>query len=120
MQLSTLHRMTTVDEVEATVGRPPSMIMLKQISALDEGCRSVLAHCPLAGFGYRDADGVSGAEFRNHQSVWHAEHQRHKDQQQQSHTRSGAGDRGFDSGRSTGNSAKEGADQGKHADRTLP
>jgi len=63
MQLSTLHRMTTVDEVDATVGQPPSMIMLKQISALDEGCRNVLAHSPLAGFGYRDANGLSRTTF---------------------------------------------------------
>ncbi|GAB3435804.1 2Fe-2S iron-sulfur cluster-binding protein [Actinophytocola sediminis] len=55
--------MTTVDEIEATVGQPPPMIMLKQISALDEGCRTLLAHCPLAGFGYRDADGVSRTTF---------------------------------------------------------
>ncbi|WP_218038739.1 2Fe-2S iron-sulfur cluster-binding protein [Acrocarpospora pleiomorpha] len=55
--------MTTVDEVEATLGQPPSMVMLKQISALDEGCRIVLARCPLAGFGYRDADGVSRTTF---------------------------------------------------------
>src|SRR6266496_1750266 len=63
MLLSTLHRMTTVDEVEAALGRPLSMIMQKQISALDEGCRVVLAHCPLAGFGYHDADGVSRTTF---------------------------------------------------------
>ncbi len=63
MQLSALRRMTTVDEVEATLGQPPSMVALKQISALDEGCRTVLAHCPLAGFGYRDADGVSRTTF---------------------------------------------------------
>jgi ferredoxin-NADP reductase/predicted pyridoxine 5'-phosphate oxidase superfamily flavin-nucleotide-binding protein len=63
MQPNALHRMTTVDEVEAAVGRPPSMIVLKQISALDEGCRTVLAHSPLAGFGYRDADGVSRTTF---------------------------------------------------------
>src|SRR6185369_11460995 len=55
--------LTTVEEVEAILGRPLSMIMLKQISALDEGCRLVLAHCPLAGFGYRDADGVSRTTF---------------------------------------------------------
>ena len=61
--MNTLHRMSTVDEIEATLGQPPSMIMLKQISALDEGCRTVLAHCPLAGFGYRDADGVSRTTF---------------------------------------------------------
>lgn len=58
-----LHRVTAVDEVDAILGQPPSMIMLKQISALDEGCRTVLAHCPLAGFGYRDADGVSHTTF---------------------------------------------------------
>lgn len=63
MRLSALHRMTTVDEVEATVGRPPSVIMLKQISALDEGCRTILAHSPLAGLGYRDADGHSRTTF---------------------------------------------------------
>ncbi|MTD55121.1 2Fe-2S iron-sulfur cluster-binding protein [Amycolatopsis pithecellobii] len=55
--------MTTAGEIEAILGRPPSMIMLKQISALDEGCRTVLASCPLAGFGYRDADGVSHTTF---------------------------------------------------------
>ena len=63
MKLSTLHRLTTVDEVEAALGRPPPMIMLKQVSALDEGCRLVLAHCPLAGFGYRDEDGGSRTTF---------------------------------------------------------
>jgi ferredoxin-NADP reductase/predicted pyridoxine 5'-phosphate oxidase superfamily flavin-nucleotide-binding protein len=57
------HRLATVDGVEAIVGRPPAMIMLKQVSALDEGCRTVLAHCPLAGFGYRDAEGVSHTTF---------------------------------------------------------
>lgn len=55
--------MTTVAEVEAAVGRPPSMVVLKQIGALDEGCRTVLARCPLAGFGYRDAEGVSRTTF---------------------------------------------------------
>ncbi|PWW63178.1 hypothetical protein DFQ13_104168 [Actinokineospora spheciospongiae] len=63
MQFSALHRMTTFDEVEAVVGRPPSIIMLKQVSALDEGCRAILALCPLAGFGHRDADGVSRTAF---------------------------------------------------------
>nr|AXL06564.1 phenylacetate-CoA oxygenase [uncultured bacterium] len=55
--------MTTVDEIQATLGQPPSMIMLKQISALDDGCRIILRHCPLAGLGYRDADGVSRTTF---------------------------------------------------------
>jgi ferredoxin-NADP reductase/predicted pyridoxine 5'-phosphate oxidase superfamily flavin-nucleotide-binding protein len=63
MRSSTFHRMTTVDEVEAALGTPPSMVLLKQVSALDEGCRTVLAHSPLAGFGHRDADGVSRTTF---------------------------------------------------------
>jgi uncharacterized protein len=63
MELNTLRRVTTVDEVEAIIGQPASMVMLKQSRALDEGCRTVLAHCPLAGFGYRDADGVSRTTF---------------------------------------------------------
>ncbi|MDH6217905.1 2Fe-2S iron-sulfur cluster-binding protein [Streptomyces pseudovenezuelae] len=60
---STPHRLTTVDEVETTVGRPASAVMLKQIGALDEGCRTVLARCPIAAFGYRDADGTSRTIF---------------------------------------------------------
>lgn len=58
-----LRRLTTVDEVKAVVGRPSSVNMLKQVSALDEGCRSVLAHSPVAAFGYRDADGTSRTTF---------------------------------------------------------
>ncbi|MCG8916378.1 FAD-binding oxidoreductase [Actinokineospora sp. PR83] len=63
MQVNAFRRVTTGDEVEAILGRPPSMIMLKQVSALDEGCRAALAHSPLAGFGYRGADGVSRTTF---------------------------------------------------------
>lgn len=62
-RLSSMRRVTTVDEVETTVGRPASVVMLKQISALDEGCRTVLARCPIAAFGYRDADGTSRTTF---------------------------------------------------------
>ncbi|GAA3951490.1 pyridoxamine 5'-phosphate oxidase family protein [Actinoplanes auranticolor] len=62
-QLSTPRRLTTVDEIGTAIGRPASMIMLKQISALDEGCRTVLARCPIAAFGYRDADGASRTTF---------------------------------------------------------
>lgn len=63
IQLSTLGRLTTVDEVEATIGRPATVVMLKQIRALDEGCRTVLALCPIAALGYRDADGTSRTTF---------------------------------------------------------
>ncbi|GIM91276.1 FAD-binding oxidoreductase [Paractinoplanes toevensis] len=56
-------RLTTVADVESTIGRPLPMIMLKEIGALDEGCRAVLARCPIAAFGYRDAGGVSRTTF---------------------------------------------------------
>lgn len=62
-RLGVLRRLTTVDEVETTVGLPASAVMLKQIGALDEGCRTVLARCPVAAFGYRDADGTSRTTF---------------------------------------------------------
>ncbi|MEV6704764.1 hypothetical protein [Micromonospora wenchangensis] len=58
-----LHRLTTVDEVEALVGRPPAAVMLKQVGALDAGCRTVLAHSPVAAFGYRDTGGTSRTTF---------------------------------------------------------
>ncbi|MFJ4623846.1 2Fe-2S iron-sulfur cluster-binding protein [Streptomyces sp. NPDC088812] len=58
-----MRRLTTAEEVGAAVGRPAPVIRLKQISALDEGCRNVLALCPLAAFGYRDADGTSRTTF---------------------------------------------------------
>lgn len=61
--LSALRRLTTEAEVEATVGLPAPVIVLKQISALDEGCRTVLARCPIAAVGYRDADGTSRTTF---------------------------------------------------------
>lgn len=62
-RLSTPRRLTTVDEIEAAIGRPAPMVVLKQINALDEGCRTVLARCPVAAFGYRDADGTSRTTF---------------------------------------------------------
>ncbi|MGW6454833.1 2Fe-2S iron-sulfur cluster-binding protein [Streptomyces sp. NPDC055078] len=58
-----LHRLSSVDEVEAVVGRPAAMIMRKQIGVLDAGCRDVLAHSPVAAFGYRDAEGTARTTF---------------------------------------------------------
>ncbi|MFG1995925.1 2Fe-2S iron-sulfur cluster-binding protein [Actinoplanes sp. NPDC048988] len=55
--------LTAVDEVEAAVGRPAPIIALKQVSALDDGCREILARCPVAAFGYRDAAGTSRTTF---------------------------------------------------------
>ncbi|GID29918.1 2Fe-2S iron-sulfur cluster-binding protein [Paractinoplanes brasiliensis] len=54
-----LHRLSTATEVEAVVGRPAPMIVRKEISALDAGCRLILDRCPAAAFGYRDVGGTS-------------------------------------------------------------
>ncbi|MFE6886813.1 2Fe-2S iron-sulfur cluster-binding protein [Streptomyces sp. NPDC057694] len=56
-------RLETVTDIETIIGRPASMIMLKQVGALDEGCRAVLAHSPIAAFGYRDRDGTGRTTF---------------------------------------------------------
>ncbi|MCP2244342.1 pyridoxamine 5'-phosphate oxidase family protein, partial [Lentzea aerocolonigenes] len=56
-------RLTTVAEIEEVVGRPASMIMLKEVGALDEGSVAVLARSPIAGFGHRDAAGTSRTTF---------------------------------------------------------
>ncbi|MCX5529181.1 FAD-binding oxidoreductase [Streptomyces sp. NBC_00006] len=57
------HRLTTVEELESTIGRPAAMITRKQVRALDEGSRAVLARCPVAAFGYRDASGAARTTF---------------------------------------------------------
>lgn|GEM_PF-3205106 len=62
-QVATPRRLTTVEQVEGIVGRPASMVMLKQISALDDGCRAILARCPIAAVGYRDVSGTSRTTF---------------------------------------------------------
>ncbi|MFJ2173638.1 2Fe-2S iron-sulfur cluster-binding protein [Streptomyces sp. NPDC087851] len=58
-----LHRLSSVDEVETVIGRPAAIVMRKQIGVLDAGCREVLAHSPVAAFGYRDADGTARTTF---------------------------------------------------------
>ncbi|BBY65039.1 2Fe-2S iron-sulfur cluster-binding protein [Mycolicibacterium helvum] len=47
-----LHRLTTVDEVETIIGRPPAVVLAKELDHLDDGCREILAHSPIAGIGY--------------------------------------------------------------------
>ncbi|MEV6350875.1 2Fe-2S iron-sulfur cluster-binding protein [Actinoplanes sp. NPDC051851] len=51
-------RIGTVGELEAVLGTPPEAVMRKQVDALDDGCRRLLRASPVAGFGYRDVDGV--------------------------------------------------------------
>ncbi|AKS36203.1 2Fe-2S iron-sulfur cluster-binding protein [Mycolicibacterium goodii] len=46
------HRLTTVGEVEAIIGSPPAVVLAKELDHLDEGCREILAHSPIAGVGY--------------------------------------------------------------------
>ncbi|QKW38839.1 pyridoxamine 5'-phosphate oxidase family protein [Actinomadura sp. NAK00032] len=53
-----MRKVTTVEAVEALIGRTPQMVLLKVADALDDGCRSVLAHSPIAGIGFRDDAGV--------------------------------------------------------------
>lgn len=55
--------LTTVADVEGAVGKPAAVIMLKQLGALDDGCRTILGASPVAAFGYRDAEGASRTTF---------------------------------------------------------
>ncbi|WP_434421003.1 2Fe-2S iron-sulfur cluster-binding protein [Nannocystis pusilla] len=57
-----MHRLS-VAEIEAVVGKPMPAVLMKQIDALDEGCRRVLTRSPLAGFGYRDEAGSPRSTF---------------------------------------------------------
>jgi ferredoxin-NADP reductase/predicted pyridoxine 5'-phosphate oxidase superfamily flavin-nucleotide-binding protein len=52
-----LHRLTTVDDVEAIIGRPPGVVLAKELDHLDDGCEAILAHSPVAGIGYLTAPG---------------------------------------------------------------
>ncbi|MER8094899.1 2Fe-2S iron-sulfur cluster-binding protein [Streptomyces goshikiensis] len=63
MQHTSMHRLSRVDEIEAAVGHPAAMVMKKQISVLDTGCREVLAHSPVAALGYQDPGGTTRTTF---------------------------------------------------------
>ena len=58
-----MNRLKTVQALESIVGIPNPAVRMKQLAALDEGCRRVLAHAPVAGFGFRDDDGVPHTTF---------------------------------------------------------
>ena len=53
-----MREVTSVENLEALVGTRPQMVLMKAIDALDDGCRVVLANAPIAGFGYRAAEGT--------------------------------------------------------------
>jgi predicted pyridoxine 5'-phosphate oxidase superfamily flavin-nucleotide-binding protein len=55
--------MTTVEELEAIVGRPSPLVLGKQLAALDDGCVRVVTASPLAGFGFLDAGGRPRTTF---------------------------------------------------------
>ncbi|MFG2005143.1 pyridoxamine 5'-phosphate oxidase family protein [Spirillospora sp. NPDC048911] len=50
---------TTVADIDAIIGTPSRMVLLKATGVLDEGCRAVLAAAPVAALGIRDATGAS-------------------------------------------------------------
>jgi len=52
-----MNRIATVAQLEAIVGRPPALVMMKELAELDDACRHMLAIAPLAGFGHHDDDG---------------------------------------------------------------
>ncbi|WP_437546058.1 pyridoxamine 5'-phosphate oxidase family protein [Sorangium sp. So ce367] len=52
-----MRKVMTAQQIEAIVGAPIPAVRMKQIGALDDGCRRVLAHAPVAGFGFRDEQG---------------------------------------------------------------
>lgn len=54
-----MHTVTTVEAVETLIGKPPQLILLKAVDTLDDGCRNVLAHSPIAGVGFRDGAGAA-------------------------------------------------------------
>jgi predicted pyridoxine 5'-phosphate oxidase superfamily flavin-nucleotide-binding protein len=48
----------TVADIDAIIGTPPRMVLLKATATLDEGCREVFAAAPAAALGIRDTAGV--------------------------------------------------------------
>src|SRR5437764_7652258 len=53
-----MRELTSVESLEAVVGTQPLAMLMKSIDTLDDGCRAVLANAPVAGFGFRDAQGI--------------------------------------------------------------
>ena len=53
-----MQRVTTVESLEAIVGKTPRIVLMKETHRLDEGCRSILANASIAGLGFQDQDGL--------------------------------------------------------------
>jgi uncharacterized protein len=58
-----VQKLASVDAIEAKIGKPSSIVLQKTTRTLDEGCRSALAHASLAGFGFRDENGIPRTTF---------------------------------------------------------
>jgi predicted pyridoxine 5'-phosphate oxidase superfamily flavin-nucleotide-binding protein len=58
-----MRKVSTVETVEAIIGQPSPMVVLKAAGTLDAGCQRVLAYSPIAGLGLRDRDGVPHSTF---------------------------------------------------------
>ncbi len=61
LAVSAMSRITTAPQLEAIIGRPAAMVLMKELAELDDACRHMLSLSPLAGFGHRDGDGRSRA-----------------------------------------------------------
>jgi predicted pyridoxine 5'-phosphate oxidase superfamily flavin-nucleotide-binding protein len=58
-----MRNVSTVEAVEAIIGKPSPVVVLKASDTLDAGCRRVLAHSPIAGLGLRDRNGMPHSTF---------------------------------------------------------
>ncbi|MFC4587653.1 pyridoxamine 5'-phosphate oxidase family protein [Sphaerisporangium corydalis] len=52
-----MNRITTAARLEAIIGRPSALVLMKELTELDDACRDMLAVASLAGFGHRDGAG---------------------------------------------------------------
>ncbi|MFD3164042.1 pyridoxamine 5'-phosphate oxidase family protein [Herpetosiphon sp. NSE202] len=52
-----MRRITTVSEVEALIGSPNELVLMKTVTSLDDDCLAILAIAPIAGLGFRDPAG---------------------------------------------------------------
>ncbi|XVQ06789.1 pyridoxamine 5'-phosphate oxidase family protein [Spirillospora sp. CA-255316] len=58
-----MHTLTTVADIDAIIGTPSRMVLLKATGVLDEGCRAVFAAAPVAALGIRDTTGTPRTMF---------------------------------------------------------
>lgn len=54
---------TPIDQVEAVIGTPSPLILLKQLDRLDDGCEELLRRAPIAGIGYLDTSDRATSDY---------------------------------------------------------